>query len=67
MGFVKYINFTGLSDKERRALQDLLESQKQELEAALRNTNQGLKILKKRPAKKKKAAKKSKKAKKSKR
>lgn len=62
MGFVKYINFAGLSDEDRRALQQLLESQKRELEAALRNTNQGLAILKKRPAKKKKAAKKSKKS-----
>lgn len=63
MGFVKFINFSGLSDKERKALQNLLESQKRELEAALRNTNQGLTILKKKPAKKKKkTAKKSKKS-----
>ena len=60
MGFVKYINFSGLTDKERKSLQKLLESEKTELEDLLRKTNEGLKILKK-PAKK--TAKKAKKAK----
>lgn len=62
MGFVKYINFSGLTDKERKSLQKLLESEKAELEDLLRKTNEGLKILKK-PVKKKKKAKKAKKAK----
>jgi succinate dehydrogenase flavin-adding protein (antitoxin of CptAB toxin-antitoxin module) len=58
MGFVKYIDFSALSDEEREALQKLLESQKEELLEALRNANQGLSALKKQA---KKAAKKSKK------
>jgi transcriptional regulator of heat shock response len=57
MGFVKYIDFSALSDEERANLQKLLESQKEELQEALRNANQGLSALKKQA---KRAAKKSK-------
>lgn len=63
MGFVKYIDFTALSDEEREALQKLLESQKEELMAALKNANQGLAELKKQAKKSGKKAK-AKKAKK---
>jgi len=47
MGFVKYIDFSALSDEEREALQNLLEAQKADLMDALKNANQGLAALKK--------------------
>ena len=63
MGFVKYIDFSTLSDDDREALQKLLESQKEDLVNALRNANEGLAVLK-RHAKKSAKKSKSKKAKK---
>ncbi len=62
MGFIKYINFGGLTDKQRKELQKLLEGEKRELADLLSKTNQGLAMLKKKPAKKK--AKKAKKGRK---
>jgi succinate dehydrogenase flavin-adding protein (antitoxin of CptAB toxin-antitoxin module) len=63
MGFVKYIDFSTLSDDDREALQQLLEAQKNDLVNALRNANEGLAVLK-RHAKKSAKKSKSKKAKK---
>jgi succinate dehydrogenase flavin-adding protein (antitoxin of CptAB toxin-antitoxin module) len=60
MGFVKYIDFSNLSDDEREALEKLLEAQKEDLVAALRNANEGLAVLKRHAKKAGKAAKKSK-------
>ncbi|WP_315701716.1 MULTISPECIES: hypothetical protein [unclassified Bradyrhizobium] len=57
MGFVKYIDFSALSDEEREALQKMLESQKEELMEALKNANQGLSALKKQAKKSAKKAK----------
>jgi dsDNA-binding SOS-regulon protein len=63
MGFVKYIDFSTLSDDDREALQKLLETQKEDLVSALKNANEGLAVLKRHAKKSAKKAK-SKKAKK---
>jgi succinate dehydrogenase flavin-adding protein (antitoxin of CptAB toxin-antitoxin module) len=60
MGFVKYIDFSTLSDDDREALEKLLESQKEDLVNALRNANEGLAVLKRHAKKAAKSAKKSK-------
>lgn len=64
MGFVKYIDFSTLSDDDREALQKLLEAQKEDLVSALKNANEGLAVLKRHAKKSAKSAKKTKKAKK---
>ncbi|WP_198030210.1 hypothetical protein [Bradyrhizobium sp. Tv2a-2] len=53
MGYAKYIDFSGLSDDERKALTELLRKQKKELQDALRDANKALSALKKKPKKKK--------------
>jgi hypothetical protein len=53
MGFVKFLGASSLSDKDKRALKQVLDRQKRELQAALRDVDQGLAILKKAPKKKK--------------
>jgi hypothetical protein len=53
MGYAKYIDFSNLSDAERKALTDLLQKQKRELQDALRDANKALTALKKKPKKKK--------------
>ena len=53
MGFVKYMNFTHLSEADKKALKKKLETQKKELQAALKSLSA--------KGKKKKAKKKSKK------
>jgi dsDNA-binding SOS-regulon protein len=60
MGFVKYIDFSTLSDDDREALQQLLEAQKEDLVSALRNANEGLAVLKRHAKKAGKSAKKAK-------
>jgi hypothetical protein len=54
MGYAKYIDFANLSDAERKALTDLLQKQKRELQDALRDANKALTALKRKPKKKKK-------------
>jgi hypothetical protein len=54
MGYAKYIDFSGLSDDERKALTELLQKQKKELQDALRDANKALSALKKKPKKAKK-------------
>ncbi|HLG80784.1 MAG TPA: hypothetical protein VKY22_07195 [Bradyrhizobium sp.] len=54
MGYAKYIDFSGLSDEERKALTELLQKQKKELQDALRDANRALTQLKKKPKKAKK-------------
>lgn len=54
MGYAKYIDFSGLSDDERKALTELLQKQKKELQDALRDANKALSQLKKKPKKAKK-------------
>ena len=38
MGFVKYMNFTHLSEADKKALKKKLETQKKELQAALKRS-----------------------------
>ena len=54
MGYAKYIDFANLSDAERKALTDLLQKQKRELQDALRDANKALTALKRKPKRKKK-------------
>jgi Spy/CpxP family protein refolding chaperone len=58
MGYAKFIDFANLSDTERKALTELLQKQKDELQEALRDANKALKELKKKPKKAKKSKKK---------
>ena len=58
MGYAKYIDFSNLSDAERKALTDLLQKQKRELQEALRDANRALTQLKRKPKKKAKKSKK---------
>jgi hypothetical protein len=58
MGFAKFIDISGLSDDERKALTELLQKQKKELQDALRDANKALAQLKKKPKKGKKSKKK---------
>ena len=55
MGIAKYIDFSGLSDDERKALTELLQKQKKELQDALRDANKALAALKKKRKKAKKS------------
>ncbi len=57
MGYAKYIDFSALSDADKKRLKDLLERQKKELEEALRDANFSLASLKKAPKKAKKGKK----------
>jgi hypothetical protein len=59
MGYAKYIDFSALSDADRKKLKNLLEKQKEELKQALSDANFSLASLEKATKK----AKKSKKAK----
>ncbi len=54
MGFAKFIDYSGLSDEDRKALTELLQKQKKELQDALRDANKALSQLKKKPKKAKK-------------
>ena len=54
MGFSKFIDYSGLSDEDRKALTELLQKQKKELQDALRDANKALSQLKKKPKKAKK-------------
>jgi hypothetical protein len=58
MGYARYIDFSALSDEERKALTELLQKQKKELQDALRDANKALTQLKKKPKKGKKSKKK---------
>ena len=58
MGIAKYIDFSGLFDDERKALTELLQKQKKELQDALRDANKALAALKKKRKKAKKSKKK---------
>jgi len=58
MGVAKYIDFASLSDDERKALTELLQKQKKELQEALRDANKALTALKKKSKKKAKKGKK---------
>lgn len=58
MGYAKYIDFSNLSDADKKRLKTLLEKQKKELEQALADANFSLESLKKAPKKAKKGKKK---------
>lgn len=57
MGYAKYIDFSSLSEADKKRLKTLLEKQKKELEQALSDANFSLSSLKKAPKKAKKAKK----------
>jgi hypothetical protein len=57
MGFVKHLNLKNLSDPERKALKQLLEREKKQLQDALRTADRGLALLSKKAKKPKKAKK----------
>ena len=56
MGFIKFTKKTALSDEDRKALQDLLNFEKQKLQLALKDVEDSLRAL--RRSKKKKSKKK---------
>jgi hypothetical protein len=45
MGFIKFTKGTSLSDKDRKALQKLLNSEKKKLQSALKDVDASLKTL----------------------
>ena len=53
MGYAKYIDFSNLSEADKKRLKTMLEKQKKELEQALADANFSLKSLQKAPKKKK--------------
>ncbi|QQN67529.1 hypothetical protein JIR23_08195 [Bradyrhizobium diazoefficiens] len=54
MGFIKFTKSTSLSDKDRKALQKLLTSEKKKLQSALKDVDASLSTLGGKKAKKKK-------------
>jgi high-affinity Fe2+/Pb2+ permease len=58
MGFVKYLDFSGLGEKEKKALKKLLEGHRKDLEGALKSLTGKKKKAKKKKAKKSKKSKK---------
>lgn len=54
MGFIKFTKSTSLSDKDRKALQKLLTSERKKLQSALKDVDASLSTLSGKKAKKKK-------------